>query len=389
MTLTPFQVDLIKGDLRQNGIELRDLQDDLVDHICCILESENQNERPFEEVYQAAKSDYFSEGFREIQEETTTLITQKYNNMKKAMNIIGLSSSVLLLLGSILKTMGTAPANELILFGAIGLTLGYLPLLLKIALKQTDLFIGKFRSISGFIGAELFIIGILLQVLHYYAGKEILYTGLAIVIMIFIPLLIKSTGTEFIAKLQPASLAVLLLAVASTFFAFSNKKASSHYLGQLVMVHENLDRTVDNNLHRLTALREDHEITPISVKTQDIISYVDKLKEHILNSIDPEDSSHSLTPEILLMYNIFISDIMVHNQKNHPYNGQELLQKLTELITLIEDNGDLSSESILGTETQDSWLTDNFQNKTLYSVYSRLTQLQLDLSTLELEYLNQ
>lgn len=39
-SLTDLQVELIRGDIRQNGIEMTDLEDDLLDHICFALEEE-------------------------------------------------------------------------------------------------------------------------------------------------------------------------------------------------------------------------------------------------------------------------------------------------------------------------------------------------------------
>ena len=68
MTLSPLQVNLIKGDLRQNGVELAELHDDLLDHICCLLEQANDKNRSFEEVYEETRNSFFPDGFKSIQE---------------------------------------------------------------------------------------------------------------------------------------------------------------------------------------------------------------------------------------------------------------------------------------------------------------------------------
>ncbi|MEQ9166742.1 MAG: hypothetical protein RLO12_10825 [Fulvivirga sp.] len=393
MTLSPLQVDLIKGDIRQNGIELKDLQDDLLDHICCILEYEGNDNSPFDEVYERIKHQFFPDGYREIQEQTNYLITQKYNTMKKVMNVIGIGSSAVLMLGSIMKIQSLPAANELILLGAIGLTLGYLPMLLILSLKQSDMLLSKIRNVSGFLGAEAFIVGVLFQVLHLPGGQELLFLGMGIVLMIFLPLLFKSAGADALTKLQPATISVLLLAIVSTFFAFSNKKTTHGYRDSLLSVNANLESSIDSKMARLVALRKNVEAPNLTSSSQEVISYVDALKEYIVLQVDPTSKSKKLNEGNVTMEGADLRDVMFDNKANHQFNGQELLDKLSKFNKELNTIEPQIQSSLLAIKDKKAWLNEKFNNaydtNGLYSIYCLLSQIQLEVTSLEIEALSQ
>ena len=49
--LSEQQVSFILDDIRRNGIETEELQFNLLDHICCVVENEMSPDMSFEEVY--------------------------------------------------------------------------------------------------------------------------------------------------------------------------------------------------------------------------------------------------------------------------------------------------------------------------------------------------
>ncbi|MTI39757.1 hypothetical protein [Fulvivirga lutimaris] len=393
MTLSPLQVDLIKGDIRQNGIELSELQDDLLDHICCILEYEGNEASPFDEVYERVKRQFFPDGYREIQEQTNYLITQKYNTMKKVMNVIGIGSSAVLMLGSIMKIQSLPASNELILLGAIGLTLGYLPMLLILTLKQSDMLLSKIRNVSGFFGAEAFIVGVLFQVLHLPGGQELLFLGMGIVLMIFLPLLFKSAGADALTKLQPATISVLLLAIVSTFFAFSNKKTTHGYRDSLLAVNANLEASISSKMTRLTTIRKGSNQTALNTSSQDVINYIDGLKTYIILQVDPASESKKLDNSNVIVQGDNLRDVMIENRANHQFNGQELIDKLSNFNKELKAVDPQMQSPLLAIKNENTWLNEKFNNaydtNGLYSIYCLLSQIQLEVTSLEIEALSQ
>jgi hypothetical protein len=49
--LTSRQINIIKWDIRQNGIYQHALQEDILDHICCLLEEECKATKDFKKAY--------------------------------------------------------------------------------------------------------------------------------------------------------------------------------------------------------------------------------------------------------------------------------------------------------------------------------------------------
>ena len=50
--LSDIQIDFIRNDLRARGITRVELQDDLLDHVCCIIERNLKSDGDFEGYYQ-------------------------------------------------------------------------------------------------------------------------------------------------------------------------------------------------------------------------------------------------------------------------------------------------------------------------------------------------
>jgi len=369
--LSALQIDLIRGDIRQNGVELKDLEEDLLDHICCTIEAEGLGNKPFEQVYESVKKQICPDGYREIQEITAELITQKYNNMKRTMNTLGIIGSSILLIGSILKHLHLAPANEALALGGLTIILGYLPLLLILSLRQTDMTLGKFRNISGYVGANMIVIGVVFQVLHYPYGKELLLAGVLIFLLLFVPLFFRSVGKEALASVHPATLTVIVLAVASSFFAFSMRQPSNAYVQSLIAINNNIEESFDQKYSRAGE---------ISSEAQDAIKYIDNLKQHLLNSVEPKNDE--LFRGNIFRFNESQKEIILGS--SHDYNGQILQSKLSAYVDKIQTQKPGINTILEKTKNYD-WLNSNFSHGPLYSIYTKLSNYQLEIVSLEME----
>jgi len=381
--LSDLQINLIRGDIRQNGVELTDLEDDLLDHVCCAIEYELASNSSFEEVYNNIKQTIFPEGYRKIQETTTHLLTQKYTTMKKTMNISAIAGSSLLLIGSVMKLLRLTGSNETLALGALTLIAVYLPILLIFSLKQTDIFIGKIRNFSGYIGANLMIIGIVFQVLHYNYGKEMLAAGFLIFLLVFIPLFFKSLGKDAMMKIQPATATVLLVVVVSSLFAFSIKRPSTSYINSLLDINTTIEQTYKLKQNRITSLRtEDSELAHAS---QNALTYIDNLKSYLVSAVDANNKDQNLN-----IYNIFISDeklndILVFNNNKHELNGLKLQSLIENYVSVLQKQNPEIQTNLLKTKDGQSWVASNFLRKPLYGSYTTLSNMQLEIVELEME----
>src|SRR6218665_1697791 len=99
--ITDQHIDFVLNDIRRNGIETEDLQFNLLDHICCLAEHSLKDGDDFETFYYTAIKQFYSKELREIEEETTRLLTFKnYYMMKKIMMAGGFLSVLAFLAGS-------------------------------------------------------------------------------------------------------------------------------------------------------------------------------------------------------------------------------------------------------------------------------------------------
>ena len=87
-------IDFISADIRKRGIYLDDLHDNLLDHVCCIIENEMQEEQDFQTFYSDVIQRFFEKELSEIEDETFLLVTFKnYHTMKTITTTSGIEGA--------------------------------------------------------------------------------------------------------------------------------------------------------------------------------------------------------------------------------------------------------------------------------------------------------
>jgi hypothetical protein len=71
--LTDEQIDLILADLHAHGIRLEGLRDNLLDHICILVEERLETGEVFEEAYAAVIPTFYRQDLYELEEEALFL----------------------------------------------------------------------------------------------------------------------------------------------------------------------------------------------------------------------------------------------------------------------------------------------------------------------------
>ena len=75
--LSEKQIDFILDDIKKRGIQIESLQQNLLDHVCCILENEMNAEDDFEKLYSNTIQKFYRKELFEIEQETNDLLTFK------------------------------------------------------------------------------------------------------------------------------------------------------------------------------------------------------------------------------------------------------------------------------------------------------------------------
>lgn len=192
MKVSAEQVAIIRKQIEQSGILNEMLRDDVLDHLCCVVEIKLSKGRSFDQALQEASQELAPEGLVEIQRETVFLLNpQKIIRMKKIMYAIGLITSIGMTMGLTFKILHMPGADELFNLGFFGFTLLFLPMITIDRYKQNlhRALSERMRLILGFLSAVLIGISVLFKIFHRPNADVMLLIGIAIFSFGFLPFL--------------------------------------------------------------------------------------------------------------------------------------------------------------------------------------------------------
>jgi hypothetical protein len=217
--LNENQVDEIRQLIEAKGAEMEELTNDLLDHICCMIEERMNRESDFKEVLDETMAVFGKNGIRNIQDETTFLLTKNILAMKKTTHIIGITAAILLLTGSFLKIYHLPGAGITYVLGGFLLSFLFLPLMLTIKIKEK---ISKPRiwlNVVGTISGFLLVNGIFFKIMHWPYANMLMTLGGAIALFVFLPLYIFVYIRNKEMRTTTITTAVLVVGAMSMFFA--------------------------------------------------------------------------------------------------------------------------------------------------------------------------
>jgi len=127
MKISENQIEFIRDDVRNRGVKLNSLVNNLVDHICCAIEVHPGSD--FNSVYAEVIRSFGEQGFLKIQQETIVLLTiKKEEKMKKTMYVIGFIATFLTTTGLLFKLQHWQGASIILILGILLVNLGFLPM---------------------------------------------------------------------------------------------------------------------------------------------------------------------------------------------------------------------------------------------------------------------
>ena len=192
MKLTSKQEDIIEASVKNKGIQLPSLQDDIIDHLCCVVENQLGKGKEFDQLLEEAIADIAPHGLKDIQRQTIFLLNAKrIIIMKKVMYSIGVVGALSLTAGVVFKLFWYPGANTLFTIGMVTLLLIFIPLVAfdhyKVAISKT--LSERLKIILGAVAAVIAGITGIFKMLHLQ-GADILLGVTAIVFCFgFLPFL--------------------------------------------------------------------------------------------------------------------------------------------------------------------------------------------------------
>lgn len=174
------------------SVSMKNLKEDLLDHLCCAVESKVKEGKDFEAAADEAMRELAPDGFQEIENETNYLLNQNNIRMKKFLYSFGLATAISMAMGLMMKLLHMPGGEQLINYGVLCFTLFFLPaitILNSKSMKDCSP-LEKFKVLFGILSATLLAISVCLKMaMNLDAAEFLLITDAAVFSFGFLPCL--------------------------------------------------------------------------------------------------------------------------------------------------------------------------------------------------------
>lgn len=287
--LTDEQIEFIRNDIRRNGIELEELQLDLLDHICCVIETEHTAENDFEAFYRSILPRFYKRSLREIQEETHLLLTFKnYYAMKKIMFMSGAFSAFTVLIGSLFKIMHWPGAALLFVIAIALFSFVFLPILSVIRIKEQTLTKDKIVITSAAIFGSAISLAILFKVMHWPFATILWTISLGILFFLFLPVYFFGGIRNPATKTNTIVSSILILIAGGLLFLITNLRGSQAFDEAI----NNADQQIVEDYELLSQKNPSDTVAihpTINQKGTELCLVIEGLKQALVKTVAPQN----------------------------------------------------------------------------------------------------
>ncbi len=374
------ELDFILDDIKANGIVLEDLQNNLLDHICCIIEEEKPDEVDFHVFYPTVISRFFNNELKEIQDETEKLLTFKnYYAMKRTLKISGFISIGLLLLASILKTFHLPGAGFAYILGAVFFSLLFLPLMIVFNFKNNTSKSEKLVNSLGFILGIVACMGVLFKIMHWPYANIMMRGSTTLFIFGFIPLFFITGNRDPEHRFRKIMTAVLMTACAGMIYSLFNLGFSRSVTDSMVDIQQHIESRTDmlresnqnNVMDSLTSEQLD-----LHNRTTAITEQIDRIKANLISQADNIPLGQAKSTKFIDVVQKSNTQVATHHFVNAKgeLSKSELIKALDEYNSFLTENFPKQKELLIKHQ--------NFQleNSVLAVFLHELNQLQYELN---------
>ncbi|WP_299898883.1 hypothetical protein [uncultured Aquimarina sp.] len=192
MRLDEEQEKRIEEFVDKQDFRLVSLRDDILDHLCCVVESDLRAGKTFDQSLKDAVFDLAPNGLIDLEKKTFFLLNSKrIIMMKKLMYLIGFIGSLTLTTGIVFKLLWYPGANMLLMTGFLVLLLIFVPM---VTIDKYKVTIAKnlserLKIILGCVSAVVVGLAGLFKVMHWMGAEVLLLAGGLIFAVGYLPFL--------------------------------------------------------------------------------------------------------------------------------------------------------------------------------------------------------
>jgi hypothetical protein len=398
-TVSEQQIEYILNDIRRNGVEMEDLQLNLLDHVCCIVEQNLKDGDDFERFYKKTLKEFYKNNLWEIEEETITLLTFKnYYAMKKSMIISGTISAAALLFGSLLKVMHWPGASPMYIIGIGTMAFIFLPLLFFLKTKDAASTRDKLVTGIGSLLGILLCMASLFKVMHWPGASTLWIFVTALSIFIFIPIYFFTGIRKPETKVNTMVTSFILIGATGLLFILTSLKPSYTMERFNFLANQDLAATYNylslENASKYKKLSDSvgsgKMMTELKERSSGLCKRIEKMKLELLNNMEERNDT-------VIDYKTYspnygsLSAIWFDNNGVPTSQLAELKKELQSFISFTKENYNQNCFGIIDTKDSEntktggmiSWEEINFYMAPYGIALRNLTQLQLDIKIVE------
>jgi hypothetical protein len=215
--LSPEQVKYITKTINRQNITFSHLREDIIDHVCCIIEARMGEGKSFHDTLSQVLESIGIDGFKKIQEQTILYINQTYQIMKNLMKISGIISTILVTFGALFKIEHWPGGGILVSLGYLVLLTTFLPSLMYVLYSENKAGSNRFVYISGFMGFFVFFLSLLFKIQHWPGAGILMGLGILLICLFFLPALLNKFIRESEDRIY---IPIIYLGIACLFVYF-------------------------------------------------------------------------------------------------------------------------------------------------------------------------
>ncbi|MBX2905138.1 MAG: hypothetical protein KF744_03815 [Taibaiella sp.] len=361
-------VDYILDDLVAKGIDMEDLQLNLLDHICCIIERELEDGGNFERFYHDNIRRFYNKELREIEEETINLLTFKnYYAMRKVLIGSGVFAVAAFMVGSLFKYMYWPGANILLVLGMVTFSLLFLPLLFILKSREARERSDKFVVGIGTLTGVLFSLAILFIVQHWPGANVLLFLSMGIAAFVLLPVYFFTGIRRPETKLNTILMSVILVGTIGLHFTMARLRPS----------HSQLAIATVNYVQGEALLGKMLSVNPPSPQLAEIQSLAAQVKAMVLQRY----MGSATVPADFEVQHIYLRDGTLGPEFSENAAGVQLLRRLNAAIAGYEgSSGDTAIAGVLRQSVLNGDPSETGKRYTSMSLLNSISQVQMYLA---------
>ena len=326
------QIDYILNDIGARGVEMESLQQNLLDHICCVIENNLEANGDFESFYKKTIQTFYKDALWEIEEETILLLTFKnYYTMKKIMIISGTFSAIVMSIGILFKFMHWPGASACIVLGIVISSLVFLPLLFTLKAKEKQSIKDKLILGLATISGILISLAILFKIMHWPGANMMGTTFVIIMLALYIPLSFFSGIKNPEAKINTIVTTIIMIMGSGLFLTLVNSKPTTRNLSDSEIEYLADDELMimkeAENLYEIS--ENDTSLTKSIIRVKAILKICSELKSDLLEfEIGYKTITKDLKNKNVHVSNALVSQVFGSNRALY----ENKIKKLNTLI---------------------------------------------------------